>query len=68
MRAQLEGASDENTKGVIICPVIKEGGGGEVGGEGGCKIKSEISQCMIIIQISLSCRLHSMLGQLSVTT
>lgn len=27
MGAQLKGASDENTKGVIICPVIREGEG-----------------------------------------
>ena len=37
MRAQLKGASDENTKGVIICPVIREGGGGGAGGEGGAR-------------------------------
>jgi len=27
MGAQMKGASDENTKGVIICPVIREGEG-----------------------------------------
>lgn len=37
MRAQLKGASDENTKGVIICPVIREGGGGRARGEGGAR-------------------------------
>lgn len=37
MGAQLKGASDKNIKGVIICPVIREGGGGMAGGEGGAR-------------------------------